>query len=141
MFEPGTNYLYSSLAYTLLGAAIENVTGMYYTDYMRKNIFERAGMHATQFDFYDEIVKHRARGYVKNNYRENVNAPLADLSIKFPGGGVISTVEDLLIFGNKLLQGELISKAYIDTMTTPIRLKNGQTRSYGTRRSPLVRWS
>jgi tetratricopeptide (TPR) repeat protein len=43
----------------------------------------------------------------------------------------MSTVEDMLVFGNKLLQGELISKRYVDTMYEQLKLKNGQTRSYG----------
>lgn len=131
MFEPGTNYLYSSLAYTFLAAAIESVTGMSYANYMHKNIFEKAGMKSTYFDDYRNIIRHRVKGYIKNDYREMENAPLADLSIKYPGGGIMSTVEDMLSFGNKLLQGDLISKRYIDTMYEQLKLKNGQTRSYG----------
>ena len=131
MFEPGTNYLYSSLAYTLLAAAIESVTGMNYAEYMQKNIFDKAGMKSTFFDDYRNIIKHRVKGYVKSDYRDFENAPLADLSIKYPGGGIMSTVEDVLAFGNKLLQGDLINKSYIDTMYEQLRLKNGQTRSYG----------
>ena len=40
-FEPGTQFLYSSYGYTVLGAIIEKVTQMSYGEYMKKNIWDR----------------------------------------------------------------------------------------------------
>ncbi|MCE1190473.1 MAG: beta-lactamase family protein, partial [Ignavibacteria bacterium] len=109
MYEPGTKYLYSSLSFNLLASVIESVTGMPFTQYMQKNIFDRADMRQTCYDEVAKIVPNRVAGYDKNGLRAFENAPLADLSIKFPGGGVLSTVPDLLKFGHALLSGKFFS--------------------------------
>lgn len=131
MHEPGTKYLYSSLSYTYLAALIEKATGMSFTEYMQKYIFDPAGMTQTRYDMQSQIIPHRAHGYDRGVTRETANAPLADLSIKFPGGGVLSTVEDLLKFGNGLVSGAFFPKNYLDTMMQITRLKNGSTENYG----------
>ncbi len=130
-YKPGTKYLYSTLAYNLLAAIIENVSGMTYERYLKKNIFEPARMNSTYFDFQKEIINNRVHGYDKNEYRKFVNAPLADLSIKFPGGGILSNSIDLLHFADALIHGRLISLSTLDTMLIPSKLKNGTELKYG----------
>ncbi|MFO7446960.1 MAG: serine hydrolase [Ignavibacteriaceae bacterium] len=131
MFEPGTKYLYSTLAYNLLAAIVENVSRLSFSDYLKKRIFEPAGMTSSLLDFQQEIIFNRARGYVKSFDRKIKNAPLADLSIKYAGGGVVSTSEDLLKFAISLMEGKLISSSSLDSMLVPTKLKNGTTRDYG----------
>ncbi len=130
-YMPGTKYLYSTLAYNLLAAIIENVSGMTYEKYLQKNIFEPAKMNSTYFDYQEEIIKNRVHGYNKNEYRKFINAPLADLSIKFPGGGILSNCIDLLHFADALMHGKLIKAPTLDTMITPSKLKNGTKLKYG----------
>ena len=91
-YQPGTKYVYSTLAYNLLAGIIEQVSGMSYESYLQKNIFEPLKMASTKLDFYDKIIPNRAKGYQKNSLRQFENAPIADLTIKFPGGGILSTV-------------------------------------------------
>ena len=128
--RPGTKYNYNSIAYNLLAAAIEDVTKLSFEAYLKKHIFEPAGMHNTDLEFQSEIVPNRAHGYVKNN-DTITNAPLADLSFKYAGGGIISTAEDLVRFGLALLNNKLISKASLDTMIRPTVLPSGQRIDYG----------
>ncbi|QQS34575.1 MAG: serine hydrolase [Ignavibacteriales bacterium] len=130
-YEPGTKYLYTTLGYNLLAAIIETVSGMTYTDYMVKNIFIPSGMSSTFFEFQKDIIYYRAKGYTKNSYRKFQNAALADLSLKFAGGGVISTATDLLKFSIALLNGKLISQQWIDSIRVPAKLKNGISVGYG----------
>ncbi|MGE5436196.1 MAG: serine hydrolase domain-containing protein, partial [Syntrophothermus sp.] len=130
-YEPGTKYLYSSLAYNLLAAIIENVTRQSFVDYVTYNIFVPAGMNSTFADAQKSLIFNRARGYEKNIKREFENAALADLSIKIPGGGFISTVEDLLRFGMALMHGTLIKKSTLDKILEPTILKNGEIKKYG----------
>lgn len=47
LFEPGTSEAYSNGGYVLLGAIIERLSGQTYHDYVRKHIFEPAGMTET----------------------------------------------------------------------------------------------
>ncbi len=130
-FKPGTKFQYTTLGYNLLAAIIENASGMDYNDYIRKFIFEPACMTSTFAEIQKNIVYNRAHGYVKNEYRELENAPLADLSIKYAGGGLISTAEDLLKFANCLITGKLIKPSTLDTMLVPAKLSNGRIVDYG----------
>lgn len=129
--QPGTKYLYSTLAYNLLAGIIEKVSGLSFEEYLQKNIFNVVEMNSTQLDFYNKIIPNRVKGYQKNSLREFENAPLADLTIKFPGGGILSTVEDLLKFSNGLLQSKLLKKQTLDTMLTETVLANGRKIQYG----------
>jgi serine beta-lactamase-like protein LACTB, mitochondrial len=130
-YEPGTQYRYSTIAYNLLAAIIENVSGLTFSEYLERNIFIPSGMLSTHVELQQDIVLNRAHGYSRDEYRKIRNAPLADLSIKHPGGGIISTSEDLLNFAINLMQGKLLSPSTIDTMLTPTRLKNGSIINYG----------
>ena len=130
-YKPGTKFLYTTLGYNLLAAIIENASGINFTDYLKKNIFEPAGMSTTYPEFQEEIIMNKARGYDKNNYRKMQNAPLADLSIKFAGGGLVSTTEDLLKFANSLLNGRLIKKPTLDSMLVPTKLTGGKILESG----------
>ncbi len=130
-YEPGTKHLYTTLGYNLLAAVIENVSGISYTEYMQKYIFSPSGMSSTFFEYQKDIIYYRAKGYTKNSLRRLQNSALADLSIKFAGGGIISTSNDLLKFAINLLDGKLISSALLDTMKTKTTLKDGKKINYG----------
>jgi len=130
-FEPGTKYQYTTLGYNLLAGIIENVSGISYEEYLNKNIFQPAEMISTYLEYQPKIIFNKARGYVKNNFRKIENAPLADLSVKFAGGGMISTAEDLLKFANKLMSFKLLKSSTLDTILTLTILKNKDTVNYG----------
>lgn len=131
LFEPGTKYSYTSYGFNLLGAAVESVAGMKYTDYLRENIFARAGMsHSGPDDLY-AIVPHRARGYRLSASKQLENCALADTSNKIPGGGMIATAEDLVSFALALNSGKLVAAKTRDLMFTPQKLKSGEASHYG----------
>lgn len=130
-YEPGTKYLYSTLTYNVLAAIIETVSGQSFGEYLKQNIFNIAGMSNSYLDYYNILIPNRADGYQRNEYRKIENAPLADLTIKFPGGGILSSVEDLLKFAIALQSDRLIKQSTLDSMLVPTQLKNGETRNYG----------
>jgi len=130
-FEPSTRYLYTTLSYNLLAAIIENVSEMPFTEYLTNNILIPADMKSTYPDFQRSIIPFRVKGYDRNKYRQIQNAALADLSIKIPGGGLLSTTEDLLKFSDSLLKGKLIKQASLDSLIVPTKLKDGKTVDYG----------
>ena len=130
-YEPGTRYSYTTLGYNLLAAIIENVSGISFLEYLKKNIFEPSDMKSTFPDFQRNIIPNRVKGYAKNNYRALQNSALADLSIKIPGGGLLSSAEDLLKFSYSLLEEKLITKSTLGLIIEPTRLKNGKTINYG----------
>lgn len=131
LFEPGSKYNYTSLGYSLLAALIENVSKTSFENYLRRYIFEPARMKATRVDRQRSIIYERVRGYEKSPDRRFINSPLADLSLKVAGGGLISTSEDILLFVKALLDGTLISKSTLEMMIKPTILKTGQRINYG----------
>ena len=114
-FEPGTQYMYSSYGYTVLGAIIEKVSQMSYGDYMRKNIWDKAGMLNTSLEESKQKYNNKSRLYIKvgSTY---IKSPNTDLSIIYPAGGVQSTVKDLLKFGEAVLNHKLIESTTLDMM-------------------------
>jgi serine beta-lactamase-like protein LACTB len=147
LHAPGTKYLYSTHGYTLLGCAIEGASGMPYADYMAAHVFGPAGMTATRLDFHYGVIPNRARGYMLLSERDYnalpasaraiakpgviYNAPLHDTSMKVPGGGLLSTAEDLVRFGIAINTGTLLPKDAVESMWTELSTPDGKTTGYG----------
>uniref|UniRef100_G1QFE1 Beta-lactamase-related domain-containing protein n=1 Tax=Myotis lucifugus TaxID=59463 RepID=G1QFE1_MYOLU len=98
-FKPGSQFLYSTFGYTLLAAIIERASGHKFLDYMQK-IFHELDMLTTVQDEHEPVIYNRARFYAYNKKRRLVNTPYV-----WAGGGFLSTVGDLLKFGNAMLYG------------------------------------
>ena len=134
-FEPGTRYSYTTFGYTLLGAVIEGASAMKYEDYMRENVFKPAGMQHTYVDDLFVIIPSRARGYRPKVYGifngENRNASLMDSSYKIPGGGLVSTAEDLARFAIAAQTGVLIKPTTFAEMSKSQKTRDGRETGYG----------
>lgn len=129
-FEPGTNYLYSSYGYVVVGCVIEGASGQSFLGYMHDHIFAPAQMSHTRDDDPAAIIPDRAAGYIKVNGRIQ-NARKVDMSNRLPAGGYATTVEDLGSFAAALLGGRLVRPATLQQMMIPPRFKNGDTVNYG----------
>jgi len=117
--QPGTQYLYSTFGYTLLGVALEAAAGMPYADYVRTHVFLPAGMQTIRVDEVAAIIPHRAQGYLKLPGGRLVNSALSDTSFKVPGGGLCGTVLDLARFAIAFQAGKLVRPATVEQMCTP----------------------
>lgn len=135
--QPGLKFTYSTYGYTLLGAVVEAATGMKFTDYLRENIFKPAGMSHTRADSIHEIIPNRARGYVKTDKGELVNAGLADTSYKIPGGGLVSTGEDMAKFAIAVQNGTLVKKETFEQMSTSQVRKEVWDRTFAAQKIPF----
>ena len=133
LFEPGTKFSYSTYGYTVLGCVIEGASGQKYVDYVREHVLLPAGMTHTVVDDVYEIVPHRARGYQFKDGKV-LNAGLMDSSYKIPGGGFVSTAEDMVRFGTALMAGKIVKPETLAVMWTPLNkpsLGNGKPATYG----------
>ena len=117
LFRPGSAYSYSTYGYTVAGCAIEGASGARFQDYVEEHVLRRAGMTHTFVDNVFEIVPHRARGYQLIDGKVK-NSVLMDSSYKIPGGGYVSTAEDLVRFAQALLDGRLLKPATLKEMWT-----------------------
>jgi len=88
LFEPGTDYSYSSYGWNLLSAVVEGAAGEEFLSFMRDNVFEPLEMRHSLAGHTDSIVSHRTRFYERNGEGTVLNAPHVDNSYKWAGGGL-----------------------------------------------------
>ncbi len=114
-FRPGTKYKYSSYGYTVLGAIIEKVTHGSFEAYMGEHVWTPAGMLHTGLDKRPVLNSDAASLYRLARGRV-VPDTENDLSVIYPGGGLVATAGDLLRFTVALENGALLSGTSIDRM-------------------------
>ena len=129
--QPGEKYIYTTYGYTLMGAMMEAAAGEKLHPFLKREVWEPAGMVSTTFEFAGELVPKRARGYTRDSKGVLRNAPYTDLSVKYPGGGMLSTAEDLVRFGMAFQQGQLVDTTTRDIMLRPTELNDGSETRYG----------
>lgn len=140
-YLPGDNANYDNLNYIFLSLIIESVTGMPYNEYIKKNVFEPAGMKKT---FFPKITFYHYSPEEKVNLVETYNYPfvfstamqktdtikfVADywLNYQFKGfGEIITTTEDLLRYDQALYNGKLLLDATLAKAYTLTKLNNGK---------------
>jgi serine beta-lactamase-like protein LACTB, mitochondrial len=137
LFKPGTAYSYSTYGYTVVGCVIEGASGERYVDYVAEHVLKPAGMTHTFVDNVFDIVPHRARGYQKIQGQVK-NAGLMDSSYKIPGGGYVTTAEDLVRFGQALMDGKIVKPETLAEMWTPVKFSGGGESKYGLGFSVLI---
>jgi serine beta-lactamase-like protein LACTB, mitochondrial len=129
--EPGKQFHYSTQGYTLVGCVIEGASGAKYVDFMRQNVFIPAAMQHTQADDRFAIIPYRTRFYHKTESGAVENADFLDSSYKIPGGGWLSSAEDMARFEVAILNDKLIKRATRSLMWTPLKPSDGSKDDYG----------
>lgn len=129
-FAPGTDFSYTTYGYVVLGLLIEVVSGQSYEQYMKENIWDPIGMINTSVEEFDREYANKSLLYHKSKGTGPVLEDPTNLSDRVPGGGIQSSVEDVLRFGSALLDGSLISANSLQEMTTNTGLKK-DGNSYG----------
>ena len=113
-FEPGTRQQYSNAGYIVLGMLVERLSGEDYYDYVRRHIYEPAGMTRTGHWAVDSLPPNTAIGYTRGAQDAPASAPLSRNAELLPGrgssaGGGYSTAHDLLRLLNALRAGKIPS--------------------------------
>lgn len=107
---PGTSLHYSSYGYVVLGRIIEKISQLDYETYMQENIWDPAGMINTSLEHANQFYSNKSALYYR---KDNGNIQLVDannLSNRHPGGGIQSNLEDMINFGNALIDNKLIKR-------------------------------
>ena len=113
-FEPGSRQQYSNAGYIVLGLLIERLSGENYYEYVRRHIYEPAGMTRTGHWRVDRLPGNTAIGYTRGGQEADANAPLKPNTDVLPGkgssaGGGYSTAHDLLRLLTALRAGKISS--------------------------------
>lgn len=118
VFEPGTNYYYSSWGYFTLGYIMEKVTGKSYSQLMKEDIFDKLGMNNSGSYYHTQIVNHRASGY-DYSLGGYTSGDFRDQSNTMGTGDLYTTVEDIFKLHLAITNNTLINKNLTDEMFTP----------------------
>ena len=135
LFEPGTQYRYSSYGWILVSAAIEAAANEPFLTFMQNQIFEPLRMRDTMADSATGPVPNRPTFYFPRfaadpRYGLHLMRPL-DYSCYAGSSVFLSTPSDLVRFGIAINGGKLLQPATIQLLHTPQRLASGQETGYG----------
>ncbi len=121
LYEPGFRYSYSSYGYNIAGAYIEKVANQRFGKLLVDSLFVPLGMDNSTIDDPYRIISNRVSGYELNEKSEIVNARFFDNRYKIPAGGILTTAEDLIAFGNGLLYGDYLNETSKKLLFTPFQ--------------------
>ncbi|CAI4227199.1 unnamed protein product [Auanema sp. JU1783] len=99
--EPGKEFNYTTHGFTLVSAVLEKAAGKTFPKLL-KSLCHDLGLQNTQLDVNKTIIDDRASYYVRSK-KVLENCQEVDNSYKWAGGGILSNVRDLLVFGNAML--------------------------------------
>ena len=122
----GELFNYSNTGYVLLGKVIEAASGLTYPDYLKTQIFKPLQMNRS-------YVMERGEGKTGiTGYTKAGDSPLAvDRSWVHASGAIASTLKDMSLWHQALINGKVISKESYHKMISPVLLNNGETSPYG----------
>jgi CubicO group peptidase (beta-lactamase class C family) len=128
-FAPGSDALYSSWGYTVLGCAIEEATGRSYFETLQTAILGPAGMTATVADRPDFDALDFSHGFrVARN--QVVPSEVVDTRFKQPASGLISSAADLARFAVALYRHSLLPEAAQAPLFTRQTTRSGKPTSF-----------
>jgi len=135
LFEPGTQYRYSTYGWVLVSAAVEAAADEPFFTFMRTQIFTPLGMTDTTPDSATEPIPDRATIYFPRFSGDNHFGPgvakTVDYSCFAGAGAFLSTPADLVRFGMAIGSGTLLQPATVAMLQTPQQLASGKDTDYG----------
>jgi CubicO group peptidase (beta-lactamase class C family) len=120
---PFRRYRYSNLAYGLLGAVLEKVTGESWQSLVGKRVLDPLGMKRTTYAPMEPF----ARGYVVHSLDGSMHEePRLDAGAMAPAGQLWSTITDLAKWAALLTDPApaVLSRETVDEMCTPVVLND-----------------
>ena len=117
-FLPGTKYAYSNTGYAVLAQIIEKVSGVSFSDFMEREIFQPLKMTNSTILEIDKKIKNRAYGYIVKD--TSIIAKDQSITSAIQGdGGVYSSVLDYYkwdkaLYSDKLLPQNELGNAFFN---------------------------
>ncbi|MEO3749937.1 serine hydrolase domain-containing protein [Streptomyces sp. B6B3] len=121
-YAPGAGQFYSNSGYVTLGAIVAAASGgETYYEYVRRHVFEAAGMTVADFYTTPEWRDDRriARPYAAQESGERVEAMDGHGFVGTPAGGSFANCRDLESFARALRGGDLLDPAHTELVLGP----------------------
>lgn len=117
MYPKGEKFQYNNSGYVLLAMIIEKITGMYFDQYLKENVFDVCDMMSTGYYELDRLPAKCANNYIYSSNTKDYRTNIFSVDVKDTGaGGAFITVKDIINFWSGLVEGKLISKELVAKM-------------------------
>lgn len=131
LFATGSKWNYSNVGYVTLGALIRKVTGKFYGDFLREEIFQPLGMAGARIISEEDIVLNRAAGYRLVNGALKNQQWVSPSTNSTADGSLYLSILDLAKWDAALYQERPLKQSSLQQIWTPASLSNGKRKSYG----------
>jgi serine beta-lactamase-like protein LACTB, mitochondrial len=135
LFEPGTQYRYSSYGWILVSAAVEAAAGEPFFTFMRTQVFEPLRMFDTIPDAATDPIPGRVTFYFPRfaaDPRYGLHPMRTiDYSCYAGSSAFLSTPSDLVRFGLAMGTGTLLQSSTLESLQTSQHLASGEETGYG----------
>ncbi len=135
LFEPGTQFRYSTYGWIVVSAAVEAASHERFFTFMRRHVFEPLGMNDTTVDDARDPITNRPTFYYPRFAADTRYGPESaregDYSCFAGAGAFLSTPSDLVRFGLAIHSGTLLQPATVTMLQTPQQLTSGEQTAYG----------
>lgn len=127
---PGDRMSYTTFGFNLAGTVLEAAGGRPFAALVAERISKPLDMKSLQPDYEWAEIANRAVGY-NLEHGKIVRQGSNDVSWKLPGGGFISTAQDLAGFCRGLMGDSFLSPQEKKQLWTPQKLASGKDTTYG----------
>ena len=125
---PGEEWGYSNSGYVLLPEIVKRTSGMAFSAFARKRLFDPLGMRATIYvDDLRQVIKNRAVAYEPEGDRWRMDVLIG--SERGGAGALFSTPSDLVLW-NDALTNDRLGKFVSAKLREPATLSNGRKLNY-----------
>ncbi|MBK8056474.1 MAG: beta-lactamase family protein [Gemmatimonadetes bacterium] len=130
-FEPGEEQIYNNSAFFLAGMIVEKASGESYAGYVKKHLFEPAGMTASHYCSDVTITPNKTTGYDWGGSNGPIQKRPLSHVWPYAAGSLCSTARDLVAWNTALHRSRTIlgADAYRQ-LTTPDTLNDGTRVGY-----------
>ncbi|PCJ91604.1 MAG: hypothetical protein COA50_16345 [Flavobacteriaceae bacterium] len=128
LFEPSTGFSYSSYNYTLLSGMMEKASEKKFLPFMQEKVFQPLYMTQTKGDKKNQNNENNTKFYEVENGEIKESFDVNN-SVKWAGGGFLSTPNDLVKLGNAVLNYSLLDSITTAKLFEPVKLNSGKINS------------
>ncbi|MCB1302671.1 MAG: beta-lactamase family protein [Leptospiraceae bacterium] len=122
VFVPGNGFHYSDTGYLLLGLIVEKLSGMPFHRYLQERIFRPLAMLDTYMPGRSQSIRGGQDSMGTTWFEGREISGYKSITVDWAGGGIVSTLEDLMRFNRALFTGGLLEEKSLD------RIKNFQNK-------------
>ena len=135
-YQPGEEYQYTNVGYSLIGYLVELISGQNFNEYCKEHILNPLGMYNTSFRLKDQNINNIAVPYFYDTGEYIPNSHYGMLVI-YPAASMRTSIEELSHFliaymnGGKYNDVRILNESTVELMHTSHYPPNEQGREYG----------